>query len=253
MPEPPLPDDTTALFFDLDGTLIEVAAQPWAVQIPPELPASLAALGGALDGALAILSGRSVGDVDTLLHAAVRCVAGVHGAERRGASGALQRTPSPALAGVGAALAALADRHAALHLEHKPGAVALHYRQAPELEALCIATATAAVAHAPDLEIQRGKMVVEAKPRGVDKGRALQAFLAEHAFAGRRPWHFGDDRTDEAAFEVVRSLGGVAVKVGGGATRADHRLSDPAAVRAWLARATAHLLAARRVAPELRS
>lgn len=237
MPAPPLPDETSALFFDLDGTLIEIAALPHAVVVPAGLAAALASAAAALDGALAILSGRPIADIDALVRPTVRCVAGVHGAERRNAAGQVQRCVPTGLAAVAAAAAALAQARPALHLERKPGAVALHCRQAPDLEALCLETLTEAVARTPDMEVQRGKMVVEAKPRGISKGDALRAFLAERPFAGRRPWYVGDDRTDESAFEVVRSLGGVAIKVGDGATCALHRLADPAAVQAWLGRA----------------
>jgi trehalose 6-phosphate phosphatase len=241
MPVPPLPDETSALFFDLDGTLIEIAALPHAVVVPAGLAASLARAASALDGALAILSGRAIAEVDMLIRPAVRCVAGVHGAERRNVAGRVESYLPEGLAPVLAAAAAVVRAHPDLYLEDKPGAVALHFRQAPELEALCIATLTDAVARTPDMEVQRGKMVVEAKPRGASKGQALRAFLAERPFAGRRPWHIGDDRTDESAFETVRSLGGVAIKVGEGATCAMHRLADPAAARAWLDRAVANL------------
>ena len=241
MPEPPLPDETSALFFDLDGTLIDIAALPDAVTVPSLLGPALAAACEALDGAVAIVSGRPIEELDTLLQPPVRYVAGVHGAQRRGVHGMQERGERPGLPAVAEAAAALARRHPALHLEHKPGAVALHYRQAPELASICVETMRAAVAPAPDLELQFGKMVVEAKPRGASKGEALQAFLAEPPFAGRRPWHFGDDRTDESAFDVVQACGGVAVKVGEGATSAGHRLVDPGAVRAWLGRAVAHL------------
>jgi len=247
MAEPPLPDETSALFFDLDGTLIDIAEHPQAVTVPTLLAPALAALVEALDGAVAILSGRPVDELDALLQPPMRCVAGVHGAQWRGTRGLREGRGQPGLAEVTRAATALALAHPALHLEHKPGAVALHYRRAPELASVCIETVCAAVARAPDMEVQLGKMVVEAKPRGASKGEALLAFLAEPPFDGRRPWHFGDDRTDEAAFEVVRARGGVAVKVGEGASAADHRLADPAAVRVWLGRAVAHLNARRAV------
>jgi len=245
MPEPPLPDETSALFFDLDGTLIEIAARPQAVTVPALLGPTLAALAEALGGAVAILSGRPIDQLDALLRPPLQCAAGVHGAERRGADGSRQSLPSPGLAALKQTVAAFARQHPALLVEHKPGAVALHYRQAPALAGLCIETLSAAVAHTADLEVQLGKMVVEAKPRGASKGEALRAFLAEAPFAGRRPWHFGDDRTDESAFDAVRACGGVAVKVGDGATAAEYALADPAGVRSWLGRAVGHLNARR--------
>lgn len=236
---PPLPDEACALFFDFDGTLIDIAARPDAVVVPAGLAATLASATHALDGAVAILSGRAIEAIDALLQPPLRCVAGVHGAERRDAAGTLSRIALPDFAPLATVADALAERHPALVVERKPGALALHYRSAPELASTCIDAMGAVVARCPGIELLLGKMVVEAKPRGVDKGAALRAFLAEPAFAGRRPWHFGDDRTDEYAFEAVNGLGGIAVKVGEGPSAAPFRLSDPAAVRDWLGRAQA--------------
>ncbi len=245
MRTPPLPDEDCALFFDLDGTLIEIAAQPDAVQVPPGLAATLASVAGALGGAVAILSGRSIAAIDALLQPPLRCVAGVHGVERRAASGVLSRVALPDFAPIATVAEALAVRHPGLLVEHKPGAIALHYRGAPQLAATCIEAMGAAVACCPGIELMPGKMVVEARPRGADKGAALRAFLAETPFAGRRPWHVGDDRTDEHAFDAVNALGGVAVKVGEGPSAAPWRLADAAAVRRWLALAEARWRAPR--------
>jgi trehalose 6-phosphate phosphatase len=95
--------------------------------------------------------------------------------------------------------------------------------------------------YAEGMTLLRGKKVVELKPRRASKGAAVRAFLEERPFRHRQPWFFGDDVTDEAAFEVVQSLGGVAIKIGEGDTMATHRLADPAAMRHWLARAAEHL------------
>jgi trehalose 6-phosphate phosphatase len=236
MPAPPLPNETSALFLDLDGTLLEIAPRPDAVAVPPGLAVTLASVERALEGAVAILSGRSIATIDALLQPPLRCVAGVHGAERRNAAGRLSRVALPDFSAVAAAADALVERHPGLLVERKPGAIALHYRGAPEFGPRCIDVLGAAVEARPDIELLLGKMVVEAKPRSVHKGTALSAFLAEPPFAGRRPWHLGDDRTDEHAFAVVNRLGGVAVKVGEGPSVAPFRLADAAAVRDWLAR-----------------
>lgn len=98
---------------------------------------------------------------------------------------------------------------------------------------------TAALQQLPDMALMRGKQVIEMKPRAAGKGEAVRAFLGEAPFLGRRPWFFGDDVTDEAAFEVVQSLGGTAVKIGGGATCARYRMADPAALLAWMQQALA--------------
>jgi trehalose 6-phosphate phosphatase len=241
MLEPPLPDRGCAIFFDFDGTLAPLAPQPAAVRLGAGVAPLLARLAAALGGAVAVISGRPVAQIDALLQPLRLPVAGVHGVERRGAGGRWHRL---AVAGIDAALAplrTLCERHPALLLETKPGAVALHYRQAPELEDLCLAAMAEAAAQVKGMGLLRGKMVVELKPRRAGKGSALRAFLDEPPFLRRRPWFFGDDVTDEAGFEVVQAVGGVAVKVGPGDTLAAHRLADPAALHDWLAQALAAL------------
>jgi trehalose 6-phosphate phosphatase len=116
-------------------------------------------------------------------------------------------------------------------VETKRGSVALHYRQAPENEELCLRTMESAVQASPGLTLQKGKMVVEAKPGGASKGRAIEAFLQEPPFAGRAPVFIGDDITDEAGFSTVQRLGGLGIKVGAGHTVAWRRIPDPAALR----------------------
>ncbi len=240
---PPLDPQRSALFLDFDGTLAEIAPQPEAVQVPRELIALLQVLSHRLDGALALISGRRLADLDVFLAPLVLPAAAEHGAERRLASG-LSRTvhhsvrhagPRPALTDVTRVAQALARQHAGLRVERKSASVALHYRQAPELEALCLATLLEVVRRSPGLELLRGKCVLEAKPSGVDKGRAIAAFMAEPPFAGRQPLFAGDDNTDEAGFAWVQSVGGEGVKVGAGPSIARHRCPDPLALREWLA------------------
>ncbi|GAP34336.1 trehalose-phosphatase [Piscinibacter sakaiensis] len=239
---PDLPDRASALFFDFDGTLVELAPQPEAVHVDPALPGELSRLGGLLGGALAIVSGRPLADIDHHLALPPRFgVAGVHGAERRGADGVVRRMAVPPLDAALAPVQALAERHPMLRLERKPAGLALHYRQAPALEDACLAAMSEALARSEGMALMHGKMVVEIKPRRASKGAAVRSFLDERPFRHRRPWFFGDDVTDEAAFEFVLSVGGVAVKVGPGESLATHRLADPAAVRGWIARATSAL------------
>jgi trehalose 6-phosphate phosphatase len=245
MLEPPLPDRGCAIFLDFDGTLAPLAPQPAAVRLAGGVAARLSRLSAALGGAVAVVSGRPVAEIDRLLQPLRLPIAGVHGVERRGADGRWHRL---AVAGFDAALAplrSLCERYPALLLEIKPGAVALHYRQAPALEDLCLATMAEAAKQVDGMGLLRGKMVVELKPRRAGKGLALRAFLDERPFLRRRPWFFGDDVTDEAGFEVVQALSGVAVKVGPGDTLAAHRLADPQALHDWLARALAALEPAR--------
>lgn len=241
MLSPGLPDRGCALFFDFDGTLADLAALPGAVQVDAQVPRLLAQLAAALDGAVAVVSGRPIAEIDQCLLPLKVPVAGVHGAERRGADGITRRIAVSALEESATLLDALCSRHPKLLMERKPGAIALHYRQAPELEDECIAAMTEAVRRADGMALMRGKMVVEMKPRRASKGMALQCFMEERPFRLRRPWFFGDDITDEGAFDLVQTLGGVAVKVGEGETLAAHRLPDPAAMRHWLGQAAAQL------------
>ena len=129
----------------------------------------------------------------------------------------------------------LAEKHPGLRLERKEAAVALHYRHAPELEELCRETMAGALRDEPGLTLLHGKFVFEAKPAGVSKGRAIEAFMHEAPFAGRQPVFAGDDVTDEAGFEAVRRLGGLGIKVGLGPTMAQHRCATPADLLGWLA------------------
>ena len=128
----------------------------------------------------------------------------------------------------------LAGKYKGLLVERKHAAIALHYRLAPELQAVCQETMTRIVEGQPQLELLHGKFVFEVKPAGVNKGTAIDAFMREAPFAGRRPVFAGDDTTDETGFAVVQPHGGVAIKVGSGPTIAAHGLDSPRAVYEWL-------------------
>ncbi len=242
-PLPCLDPQHSALFLDFDGTLTEIAPRPEAVQVPRELVALLELLSRRLEGALALVSGRRLADLDEFLAPLVLPAAAEHGAERRLANGLSHSVrhagPRPALTDVTRMAQGLARQHAGLRVERKSASVALHYRQAPELEALCLAVLLEAVRRSPGLELLQGKCVLEAKPTGVDKGLAIAAFMAEPPFAGRHPLFAGDDSTDEAGFAWVQSAGGEGVKVGPGPSIARHRCPDPLALREWLAASVA--------------
>jgi trehalose 6-phosphate phosphatase len=226
-----------ALFLDFDGTLVDIAPEPDAVRVAPGLPAILQALQQRLGGALAVVSGRPIHQLDDFLHPLNLPAAGVHGAERRAADGQVVLLPTLPLQHVQDAAEALVRQYPALLVENKRGSVALHYRQAPELEALCLQAMRAAVAQSEGLTLLHGKMVAEAKPLAISKGHAIAAFLQEPPFLGRTPVFFGDDVTDEAGFAVVQAGGGVGVKVGAGPTVAQHRMVNPGAVVAALEQA----------------
>lgn len=228
-----------ALFLDFDGTLVDLAPRPEAVVVPGDLVVTLQALCAYLGGAVAVISGRPIDQVDAFLAPLRLPTAGVHGVERRAADGQLTLLPTHPLQEVEAAAQALAARQPRLQVENKRGSIALHYRQAPELEALCLETLQAAVAQSPGLVLLHGKMVVEAKPGGASKGHAIEAFLHEPPFAGRTPVFVGDDATDEVGFSSVQRLGGLGIKVGEGASVAWQRMASPAAMREQLAAAVA--------------
>ncbi len=228
-------DHGCALFLDFDGTLVDLAPEPDAVVVPPGLVDTLAGIRARLGGALAVVSGRAVAAIDTFLHPLDLPVAGVHGSERRDGEGRMTLAPTPRLDRVEQAAAALVNAHPGLALEAKRGALALHYRQAPQLETLCREAMQAAVAASPGLVLLEGKMVFEAKSAGASKGLAIEAFLRETPFVGRRPVFFGDDSTDEAGFAAAQQAGGIGVKVGAGATQAQHRIAGPDRLRRSLA------------------
>src|SRR5688572_16515775 len=220
-------DTRSALFLDFDGTLVDIAPAPDRVVVEPGLVDALGSLAHCMGGALGIVSGRPIAEVDRWLHPLVLPVAGIHGAERRRADGSLERIALAGLGEVAAAAERVAAQHPGLRVERKGVAVALHYRLAPEQEAQCLAAMADAVSRDPSLHLMRGKMVVEVLPNGVSKGHAIDAFLAEPPFAGRRPVFLGDDVTDEHGFAAVQRLGGQAVKVGPGETVAALRLGAP--------------------------
>jgi len=228
-----------ALFLDFDGTLVDIAPQPDAVIVPAGLVSALEALHGRLGGALALISGRPIAQIDAFLQPMRLPTAGVHGAERRSASGDITLVATYPLDRVQAVALALAARDPRLRLEVKRGSIALHFRQAPELEPLCRETMEAAVRESPGVTLLAGKMVFEAKPSGASKGHAIEAFMREAPFAGRRPLFVGDDITDEVGFATVQRMQGLGVKVGEGATVAWERIASPALFRQQLQAASA--------------
>ncbi|HEX2764461.1 MAG TPA: trehalose-phosphatase [Allosphingosinicella sp.] len=232
---PPLDPASDALFLDFDGTLVELAEAPDAILVPADLRPLLARVAERLGGRLALISGRSLEDLQRHLGAAGLVMSGSHGVELA-LSGA---PPIPVEAPEGLAeardaLRAFAAGRSGLLLEEKPAGIALHYRQAPEREAEC-RDYCAWLAEASGMALAEGKMVVELRPRGVDKGAALRRLMAEPPYAGARPCFVGDDFTDEDGFRAARALGGSGVLVGPPRpTAARWRLGGVAEVLAWL-------------------
>ena len=235
----PEPRPDWALFLDFDGTIVEIAPTPESVQVPDGLPSLLVALHGALDGAVAIVSGRPIGQIDGYLGAAVPAVAGLHGHERRGTDGTIVRSAPPRddLRDVLAQLQAFAAKHPGVLVEDKTYSVALHYRLAPSLKDACRDLADAAIERTGSgWQVVEGKCVLEIGPRDTTKGHAIEAFMSEAPFRGRTPVFCGDDRTDEDGFAVVNALGGVSIRVGrSAATRAAARVDTVGELLDWLA------------------
>jgi trehalose 6-phosphate phosphatase len=234
-----------ALFFDVDGCLIDLAERPEDVVVPAGLIGDLDRLSARVGGALALVSGRAIADLDRLFAPLTLPAAGQHGLEWRATpAGPVERIPVDrvVLDRLAESLAEFAVGKPGLRVEPKGAAVAIHYRQAPALGPEVIAFADTLMAGTPGWHALSGKMVVELKPDGVDKGAAVERFLALPPFAGRLPLAAGDDVTDEDAFAAALRHDGVALQVGDREpTVANRRLPDPAAMRAWIA----HLAASR--------
>lgn len=235
---PVIADGNLALFLDVDGTLLEIAETPGAVVVPESLKTMLGELSVRLEGALALVSGRSVQSLDTLFAPLRFTAAGVHGCERRETTGCITRPRIDAVKFAAARdeLAAWVQRHPGALLEDKAYALALHYRRAPELETSVHARIMALLSRmGGDFEIQRGKVVFEIRPAGYSKGKAIQTFMHEAPFAGRLPVFIGDDVTDEDGFAIVNALGGLSIRVGEvAASAARHRLANVGEVIIWL-------------------
>lgn len=230
-------DPRWCFFLDIDGTLLEFAERPEAVSADAGLKATLGRLFEAAAGAVALISGRPVADIDRLFAPLRFPAAGQHGIERRGHAGNLHIHAAPVahLQDAVKKLERLVVRHPGLVFENKGATLAVHYRLAPHL-----ARDVERVMHelhgdlGSEFELQSGKMLMEIKPSGKDKGTAIAEFMDEIPFRGRTPVFIGDDLTDEYGFALVNSRGGHSIKVGEGTSVACWRLADARAVRAWL-------------------
>lgn len=233
---PPAARCDWAYFFDVDGTLVDIADTPAAVRVSEHLRELLQELYQCSGGAVALMSGRPIVEIDALFPSVRMPVAGQHGAERRNAMGqATRHEPTQDLTPVRQRLAQAIFDKPGLLLEDKGLSLALHYRRIPGLAGFVHQTMEALL---PDLQgeytLQQGKSVLELKPTGKDKGRALLEFMAEPPFAGRTAVFVGDDATDEFGFAGVNELGGHSIKVGAGDTVARWRLENVQAVQQWL-------------------
>jgi trehalose 6-phosphate phosphatase len=226
-----------ALFLDCDGTLLDIAQTPNEVRVPPGLVALIERVSRGLDGALAVLTGRQLAEIDVLLSPAQPLGAGVHGAEMRTSRGA-------AIVRVASALPASLVDHVMRRVQALPGIIAepkgpglaVHYRLAPHLKDILEAELRVLLTQYPDgLVLSPGRKLFEIIPAGHSKGTALRALYALPQFAGRRPIMIGDDLGDIPAFAAARQLGGAGLRVGGEQFGHDNvELTGPAQTIAWL-------------------
>lgn len=243
---PALPewDVRRALFLDVDGTLLEIMRHPDDVLAAPRLKQLLAAASRSLGGALALVSGRTIASLDRIFSPLALPAAGLHGLERRDADGRVHYPVGYAdrIAAARSELMDFVQSEPGLLLEDKGAALALHYRNAPSMEDECrrrIAMALRAAGE--DFHVQKGKMVLELKPSGHDKGTAVQAFMAEAPFRGRQPVFIGDDVTDEDGFRAVNALGGISIRVGASDGSAARLVAaNVAGILDWLALCMEH-------------
>jgi trehalose 6-phosphate phosphatase len=236
-PAPDLIDKDSALFLDADGTLLAFADDPEAVALADGLLDTLDCLHAALGGALSLVSGRAISDLDRIFKRPHWAAAGQHGMERRDAAGRVVTLPVNAaeLASLRETAHAMAAEWPGVRVEDKSWSVAWHCREHPDYEPALARRAPELVARFPGFELQPGSYVFEFKPRGMDKGVAVAAFLDEPPFRGRRPVYLGDDLTDEHGFAVVNARGGASVRIGARTpSQAAFTLSSPADVHAWL-------------------
>jgi len=231
---PPL-GDNTALFLDIDGTLLDVARTPDRVKVPRDLVRALDRLSSHLSGALAFVSGRSLDSIDRLFAPFKPAAIGAHGGEIRGADGAVSRGQvlSKKVAEV---FTGLAENIPGLYLEDKRFALALHYRLAPEAQPVLVSAMEkhAKLFESEKVRILHGKAVIEALPMGVDKGSAVLELAQQRPFAGRAVLFGGDDTTDLDVFRVLPRLGGRGFSVGRQFPGADYVFGTPRDVRHWL-------------------
>jgi trehalose 6-phosphate phosphatase len=236
--------DQHALFLDFDGTLVNIAPEPNAVEQPAGMPQLLLHLQALLGGAMAIVTGRHITDIDNLLSPTVLPVAGEHGAQRRSHDGLWHLTDLTCSTAQHAfmlrAASLLAEQYDALWLEPKDAGFALHYRSAPALAQLCWDHLAPLMERIPDWTLISGKYGLEMRPSAVDKGTAMTSFMQEDAFAGRVPVFIGDDAADEDGFLAAKSAGGYGIKVGDGPSAAQYRWAHPGAVHAWLQHIAQH-------------
>lgn len=237
---PPLDAARHALFLDFDGSIVDFAPTPDTVVVKPGTIDLLEKVSRRLGGALAIVTGRHVADVDRHLAPLILPASGVHGREFRPRVGDMRDDPPPP--DIERARRRIADalvRDDPVDLEDKGSAIVLHFRRHPEARTRADELARSAIEGLDSLHVIAGHAVFEILPRGITKGRALRRFMRRPPFAGRIPVFVGDDVTDEDGLRAAAAENGFGVKIGPDETGAAYRLPDTRAVHEWISRLTA--------------
>jgi trehalose 6-phosphate phosphatase len=235
-PTLPPPSLEWCLFLDVDGTLLDFADTPLETFADEEIKTVLRDVAERLNGAVALVSGRGIDYLDALFAPLRLPAAGLHGVERRKASGEIHGASfvDAQLDRARTALKALVLAHPGTLLEDKGRTIAVHFRMAPQSEAAVLETVRAVAAQlGSNYHIQGGNLMLEIKPRGFNKAAAIKAFMREPPFSGRKPVFVGDDLTDQDGFKTVEDQGGISIAVGN-RVHGQFRAEDPAAVRTWL-------------------
>jgi trehalose 6-phosphate phosphatase len=242
--------DECAVLLDIDGTLLDLAPTPREVWVPPGLSKTLNRLLDKTSGALALVSGRSLNDIDLIFAPDQFPAVGGHGAEMRLATdGDAVATHAPPMdKELKRRLAAIAKLSPGILLEDKGYSLALHYRLAPHAEKAIYAAVSLIRADLPNapIEVLPGKCVCEIKHSGFNKATGVRELMTHEPFKGRRPIFIGDDVTDEAVFAIVPEFGGLAFSVGRHAKGVADYFDEPREVREWLARLVDDEAAAKR-------
>jgi trehalose 6-phosphate phosphatase len=240
LPTPDLSRD--ALLFDIDGTLLDIATRPADVHVPETLRRDLARLNELCDGAIALVSGRTLAMIDALFSPLVLATIGSHGAElRRLPDGPVECCAPPLSLRIREALADLGNFDPRIVVEGKTYTLAFHYRGARDRAAEFVTLVSERLKpFQPEFTMLRGKAIVEVKSASFSKGTAVRKLLAVAPFKGRRPIFCGDDTTDEDAFRLLSGFGGLGISVGREMAGATFTAPAPIDIRDWLSRIVAH-------------
>jgi trehalose 6-phosphate phosphatase len=231
-----------AVLLDIDGTLLDLAPTPREVWVPPGLAKTLHRLHQRTNGALAMVSGRSLNDIDLIFAPDQFPAVGGHGAEMRleADSEAVAAHAPPMDKELKRRLAAIARLSPGILLEDKGYSLALHYRLAPHAEKAIYEAVSLIRADLPNapIEVLPGKLVCEIKHSGFTKATGVRELMTHAPVAGRRPFFIGDDVTDESVFAIMPDLDGLAFSVGRRAKGVAGHFDAPSDVREFLS----HLL-----------